>query len=146
MKSPIRFALALVAASLFAPAQAQEVIGTLTVNQGTVMTSTGGEFASATTGEAIQAGEQIMVSEGGSASVTFNNGVVTNLTTGVHTISGIPAVGAGAGATAGSVGTAGGASVAATAGVIAGTAAAVAAANEAANDGDNETPDQPVSR
>lgn len=145
MKSPIRFALALVAASLFAPAQAQEVIGTLTVNQGTVMTSTGGEFASATTGQAIQAGEQIMVSEGGSASVTFSNGVVTNLTTGVHTISGIPAA-AGAGATAGTVGTAGGASVAATAGVIAGTAAAVAAANDAANDGDNETPDQPVSR
>ena len=145
MKSHIRFSLAIVAAFLFAPAQAQDVIGTLTVNQGTVMTSTGGEFASATSGQPIQAGEQIMVSEGGSASVTFNNGVVTNLSTGVHTISGIPAA-AGAGATAGSVGTAGGASAAATAGVIAGTAAAVAAANEAANDGDDAAPDQPVSR
>ena len=145
MKSPIRLALALAIAAAVSPALAQEVIGTLTINQGTVMTSTGGEFASAATGEAIQVGEQIMVSEGASASVTFSNGVVTNLTTGVHTISGLPAAGA-AGATAGSVGTAGGASVAATVGVIAGTAAAVAAANEAANDDDNETPDQPVSR
>ena len=145
MKSHIRFALALVAAFLFTPAQAQEVIGTLTVNQGTVMTSTGGEFASATTGQAIQAGEQIMVSEGGSASVTFSNGVVSNFTTGVHTISGIPAA-ATAGVATTSVGTAGGASAAATAGVIAGTAAAVAAANEAANDGDDAAPDQPVSR
>ena len=145
MKSPIRL-LAIAAISLIvAPAMAQEVIGTLTVNQGSVMTSTGGEFASASSGEAIQVGEQIMVAEGASASVTFSNGVVTNLTTGVHTISGLPAAGA-AGATAGSVGTAGGASVAATVGVIAGTEAAVAAASEAANDGDNETPDQPVSR
>lgn len=145
MKSPIRFALALVAASLFAPAQAQEVIGTLTVNQGTVMTSTGGEFASATSGEAIQVGEQIMVSEGGSASVTFSNGVVSNLGTGVHTISGIPAAAASGIATT-SVGTAGGASVAATAGVIAATVAATAAAVEEADDGDNETPDSPVSK
>src|SRR5690606_14697945 len=98
---------------------------------------------SATTGEAIQAGEQIMVSEGGSASVTFSNGVVVNYTTpGVYTISSIPAAAAGAGA----VGTAGGMSTVATAGMIVGTAAAVAAANEAANDDDNETPDQPVSR
>src|SRR3546814_160509 len=108
------------------------------------MTSTGGEFVSAATGEAIEAGEQIMVSEGGSASVTFSNGVVTNFTTpGVHTISGIPA--ATAGATAGSVGTAAGASAAATAGVIAGTAALTAVATEEASDGDSE-PDAPVSR
>lgn len=145
MKSPIRFALALVAASLFAPAQAQEVIGTLTVNQGTVMTSTGGEFASATTGDAIQAGEQIMVSEGGSASVTFNNGVVSNLGTGVHTISSIPAA-ATSGVATTSVGTAGGASAAATVAVVAGTAAAAAAAVEEANDGDDKAPDSPVSK
>src|SRR3546814_16589845 len=92
VKSPIRLALAIAVISLIAPAMTQEVIGILTVNNGTVMTSTGGEFVSAATGEAIEAGEQIMVSEGGSASVTFSHGVVSHFPTpGVHPLRGIPA-------------------------------------------------------
>ncbi len=143
MKSPIRLALAIAAISMIAPAMAQEVIGTLTVNSGTVMTSTGGEFVSAATGEAIEVGEQIMVSEGAKASVTFVNGMVSPLKIGVQSFTGVPTPLVGAPAT--SVGTAGGASAVATAGVIAGTAAAVAAASEAAND-DDSAPDSPVSR
>ena len=140
MKSPLRLALALAAAAVFSPAIAQEVIGTLTINQGTVMTSTGGEFASATTGEAIQVGEQIMVAEGASASVTFSNGVVTDFAVpGVHTISGLPVAGTGT-----AVGTASGSSVAATAAVIAGTAVVTTIVVEEAND--DVAPDSPVSR
>ena len=141
MKSPIRLALAIAAISLIAaPAMAQEVIGTLTVNQGSIMTSTGGEFASASSGEAIQVGEQIMVAEGASASVTFSNGVVTNFAVpGVHTISGLPAAGTGA-----EVGTTAGSSVAATAAVIVGTAIATTIMVEEAND--DAAPDSPASR
>ena len=57
MKTLAKVVLAATAA-LALPAFAQETIGTLTVNSGTVMTSNGGEFATAGTGEAIQVGEQ----------------------------------------------------------------------------------------
>lgn len=137
MKSPFRFALALLALAAIAPVHAQDTIGTLTVNQGTVMTSTGGEFASAATGEGIQAGERIMVSEGGSATVTYSNGVVVNYTApGVYTAQ-LPAAGA-------NLASAGGASTAATVGIIAGVAALGAAAVE--SNGDNVAPESPVSR
>lgn len=128
--------------ALALPAFAQETIGTLTVNQGTVMTSSGGEFASAGSGEGIQVGEQIMLGENSSATITFSNGAVVNYTApGVYTISGLPAaVGAGA------VGTAGGASAAATAGIIAGAAALGALGVENAGEGEEVPPDQPVSR
>lgn len=128
--------------ALALPAFAQETIGTLTVNQGTVMTSNGGEFASAGSGEGIQVGEQLMLGENSSASITFSNGAVVNYTApGVYTISGLPAaVGAGA------VGTAGGASAAATAGIIAGAAALGALGVENAGEGEEVPPDQPISR
>ncbi|MDQ2702456.1 MAG: hypothetical protein M3Y70_06485 [Pseudomonadota bacterium] len=129
--------------ALALPAFAQETIGTLTVNSGTVMTSTGGEFASAGSGEAIQTGEQVMLGENSSASITFSNGAVVNYTApGVYTISGLPAAGAGAGA----VGTAGGASTAATVGIIAGAAALGALGVENAGEGEEVPPDQPISR
>ena len=139
MKTLAKVVLAATAA-LALPAFAQETIGTLTVNSGTVMTSNGGEFASAGSGEAIQVGEQIMVAEGASASVTFSNGVVTNFAVpGVHTISGLPVAGTGT-----TVGTAAGSSVAATAAVIAGTAVVTTIVVEEAND--DAAPDSPVSR
>src|SRR5690606_25374448 len=58
MKTMLRAATAaaLLGAASLAPALAQETIGTMQVN-GTVMTSTGGEFVPAASGEAIQAGE-----------------------------------------------------------------------------------------
>ena len=138
MKTPIRLALTVAAiTAIAAPAYAQEAIGTLTVNQGTVMTSIGGEFASASSGEAVQAGERVMVGEGGSASVTFTNGAIANYTApGVYTVQ-MPVAGV-------PVASAGGASTAATVGIIAGAAVLGAAAVEA--NGDSVEPEQPVSR
>lgn len=88
MKNPMRLALAVLvlAASALAPAMAQDIVGTLQV-EGTVMTSNGGEFAPANDGQAVAAGERIMVAEGGRASVTLADGTVINYTTpGVYTV------------------------------------------------------------
>lgn len=95
MKTMLRVATAaaLLGAASLAPAFAQDTIGTMQVN-GTVMTSTGGEFVGAASGEAIQAGERIMVGEGSSAQITFVNGAVVNYTApGVYSIQ-LPAVAA----------------------------------------------------
>lgn len=139
MKTLTKLALATAVAALSLPAFAQQTIGTLTVNSGTVMTSEGGEFASASTGSSIQAGERLMVSENSSASVTFTNGTVVNYTApGVYTIT-MPVAGVG---TAGA--TAGGASTAATVGIVLGAAVLGAAGVEA--NGDDVPPDSPVSR
>jgi len=104
MKTMLRAATAaaLLGVASLAPALAQDTIGTLQVN-GTVMTSTGGEFVPAASGEAIQAGERLMVGEGSSASISFSNGAVVEYTApGVYTIQ-MPALvgttGAGAPAT-----------------------------------------------
>jgi len=94
MKTPIRIAFAalLLAAMSLLPAFAQETVGTLQVN-GTVMTSTGGEFVPAADGQAVAEGTRLMVSEGSSASITFPNGAVVNFTQpGVYTIN-MPAAG-----------------------------------------------------
>jgi hypothetical protein len=132
-----KLVLATAVAALAMPALAQETIGTLTVQQGTVMTSTGGEFASAASGESIQSGERIMVGEGGSASVTFTNGAVVNYTApGVYTVQ-MPVAGA-------PVASAGGASTAVSAGIILGAAVLGAAAIDQM--GDEVPPDSPVSR
>ena len=135
MKTLAKVVLAATAA-LALPAFAQETIGTLTVNSGTVMTSNGGEFASAGSDEGIQVGEQVMLAENSSASITFSNGAVVNYSApGVYTINGLPA--------AGGVGTAAGASTAATAGIIIGAAALGGLAIEQA--GDSVAPDDPIS-
>lgn len=138
MKTFTKLALATAVAALSLPAFAQQpTIGTLTVNTGTVMTSTGGEFASASTGSAIQSGERLMVSENSSASIRFTNGAVTNYTApGVYTIT-MPPAGAPAA-------NAGGASTAATVGIVLGAAVLGAAGIESM--GDDTPPDRPVSR
>ncbi len=137
MKTLTKLALATAVAALSLPAFAQQTIGTLTVNSGTVMTSNGGEFASASTGSSIESGERLMVSENSSASVTFTNGTVVNYTApGVYTIT-MPVAGA-------PVASAGGASTAATVGIVLGAAVLGAAAVEA--NGDDVPPDHPVSR
>jgi hypothetical protein len=137
MKTLAKVVLATAVAALATPAFAQDTVGTLSVNQGTVMTSTGGEFASASSGEAIQAGERIMVGESSSASVTFTNGAVVNYTApGVYTVQ-VPVAGT-------PVATSGGASSAATVGIVLGAAVLGAAAIESM--GDDTPPDHPVSR
>jgi hypothetical protein len=100
------------------------------------MTSTGGEFASASSGEGVQAGERLMVSEGGSATVDFTNGAVVNYTApGVYTVN-LPAVGAPVPTTSGSA--------ASSAGIVLGAAVLGAAAVEEI--GDDVPPESPVSR
>lgn len=93
MSTPTRLALAAITliAPAFAPAYAQDAIGTLQV-EGRVMTSTGGEFAPATSGEPVVAGERIMVGEGGQATVQLSNGTVLRYgEPGVYTVQ-LPAV------------------------------------------------------
>lgn len=151
MKLPVRLVLALAAITAItaiAPAFAQESIGILQVGQGTVMTSTGGEFASASDGMPLHAGDRIMISEGGNATVRFADGTVVNYTQpGVYTVemptfAGGGGVGGGGGGMVGS----GGGSAAGSAGLILGLAGLGAAAADQMGDDNNKVPDRPVSR
>jgi hypothetical protein len=138
--TPTRLALAAITliAPAFAPAYAQETIGTLQV-QGQVMTSTGGEFAAAASGEPVVAGERIMVGEGGQATVQLSNGTVLSYTQpGVYTVQ-LPAAAAATAATATQVASPAVGLSATTIAIGAGLAAAVVVST---NDGD----DTPVSR
>ena len=47
---------------------------TLQIGSGDILTSTGGEFASASNGQALVIGEQLQVNPGSSARVVFNRG------------------------------------------------------------------------
>ena len=80
-------ATALVAALTF-PAQGQEKsIGVLSVDKGTVMTSSGGEFNPATTGQPVKVGDRIMLGEGGFATVNYPGCTTVRFTEpGVYTI------------------------------------------------------------
>lgn len=145
MKNPLRIfsAVLLLTAMSLLPAFAQEVIGTLQVD-GTVMTSTGGDFVTAASGQAVQAGTRLMVADGGSASITFQNGAVAAFTEpGVYTVN-MP-VGLVSGSAASPVGSA--SVIAANAGFI-GFAAVIAASGIASSTLD-ETEDlvgDPISR
>lgn len=89
MKTLIRaFAATALVAALASPAYAQDKThGRLTVSQGTVMTSDGGEFNPANTGDVVQVGDRIMVGEGGIASVNYPGCTTVNFTEpGVYTI------------------------------------------------------------
>lgn len=131
-------------AALALPAFAQDVVGTLTVNRGTVMTSTSdGQFVTATSGQGLQAGQQITVGQDSAATVNFTNGTSLSFTTpGTYTVS-LPAAAA-AGAGAGAAGA--GASAAATVGIVAGVTALSALGVEQAGSGEQVPPDHPVSR
>jgi hypothetical protein len=59
-----------------APAFAQAPVATLQVERGTVMTSEGGQFQTAGTGTALDAGERIMLAENSAAVVRYQNGCV----------------------------------------------------------------------
>lgn len=136
------FATVLVAFAL--PAFAQETIGTLTVNQGTVLASnTDGQFVTASTSQTVQEGQQITIGQNSSASVTFTNGTMVNYTTpGTYTLH-MPV--AGAGNSGGAVSGGAGASTGATAGIIVGAAALGALGVEQAGAGKSVPPDRPVS-
>ncbi|MBJ7574402.1 hypothetical protein [Luteimonas sp. MC1828] len=59
----------------------------LNVDSGSVLVSTGGEFAQATSGQAIAPGHRVLVPEGGSASLQYGNGCGKSLSTaGVYTV------------------------------------------------------------
>ena len=89
MKTLLRaFAATALVAALAFPAHAQEKsIGMLTVGKGTVMTSRGGEFNPATTGQLVNVGDRIMIGEGGMASVAYPGCTTVRFTEpGVYTI------------------------------------------------------------
>lgn len=144
MKKLHQIALASVIAFASLPVLAQDgAIGTLTNVNGTVMTSNGGEFVSASANTPVAAGDQLMIGQDSSASITYTNGAVTNFTApGTYTVN-LPVAGAAGSA---GVGATGGASAAATAGIIVGTAALAAVATEQAVMEEKVPPDQPISR
>ena len=71
-----KFAAVLLAASaaFTAPAFAQDSSITLRVDSGTVMSSTGGEYASASTGKPLAVGEKLMINAGSSATAVYEGG------------------------------------------------------------------------
>jgi hypothetical protein len=116
-----KIAAVLLATSLAftAPAFAQDQNVTLQIDSGSVMASTGGDYASATNGQALASGQKIMVNEGSSATLVYGNGCKMELSQpGVYTVPGqcnaVASTGNG-----GSTGT--------NAAIIAGTAAVVGA-------------------
>jgi hypothetical protein len=71
----IKFATILIAAAAFSsPAVAQNSNITLRVDSGSIMTSNGGEYASANTGAPLTVGEKVMVNAGSSATLIYDSG------------------------------------------------------------------------
>lgn len=69
-------ALLLAASVAFAaPAFAQDSgSATLKVESGSIMTSTGGDYVTATTGQSLEAGQKVMVNENSVGILTYGNG------------------------------------------------------------------------
>lgn len=143
----MRISIAVLAASLaFAsagaaaqePAAAEQIV--LRVEQGQVMTSQGGEFVPAQTGTVLQPGDRIMVTEGGGASVFYDDACVGDYSQpGVHVIARRCDAPVGRNAS-----TSGGLSTGATVGLVAAGVAVVAVA--AGGGGSDDNPSPPVSR
>ncbi len=68
------FIAASFALSTAATASAQDTGATLRVDQGTIMTSQGGEFANAQSGQVLVVGSRLMVTEQSAATVTYSKG------------------------------------------------------------------------
>ncbi|GAB2496088.1 hypothetical protein [Arenimonas alkanexedens] len=77
----IRTALIL-SALIAAPAFAADSAATLSAQQGTVLVNQGDEFVTAADAQLLQAGDRVMVMEGGSAEITFTDGCVLPLVSG----------------------------------------------------------------
>jgi hypothetical protein len=84
-----KFAAVLFAASVAfaAPAFAQDQNATLQIDSGSVMVSTGGDYASASNGQALASGQKVMVNEGSSATLVYGNDCKMQLSQpGVYTV------------------------------------------------------------
>jgi len=133
-KLPYGLALSIIAAAFATAASAQgnpEVVATLQVNKGVVMTSTGSEYISAGSGHPLVKAERVMIAQDGSATITYSNGCKRELETpGVYVVDGI--------CTAGGLTAAG-----TTALIVAGAVTAGAIANALDHNDNNQ---QPISR
>lgn len=118
------------------PALAQEGgVATLKAHAGNVTVSTGGEFIGAETGQRLQAGTRLMLTEDSYATVAYdNNCTVTYSKAGVHTVTG-ECKPAGGGSNAGVI-----------AGVVGGAALLGLAAGGGGGGDDPPPPPPPVSR
>ena len=74
----IRTALML-SALIAAPAFAEDHAASLTAQQGTVLVNQGDEFVTAMPAQALNAGDRVLVMEGGTAQLTFIDGCVLAL-------------------------------------------------------------------
>ena len=94
----IRIATAIAATLLATSALAAEPVATLSAQEGTVLVNQGEEFATAAEGQALQAGDRVMLMEGASATLTFADGCALPLEAG--SLLEVPAVSTCAGAVA----------------------------------------------
>ncbi|ODS63001.1 MAG: hypothetical protein ABS41_07460 [Arenimonas sp. SCN 70-307] len=94
----IRIATAIAATLLASSALASEPVATLSAQEGTVLVNQGEEFATAAEGQALQAGDRVMLMEGASATLTFADGCALPLEAG--SLLEVPAVSTCAGAVA----------------------------------------------
>ena len=143
----------LIAAALFAfaasaPAHAEDPAPTLQVNSGTVMTSQGGEFATAANGASVAPGTRIMLAENSSATVTYANGCSAVISAaGVHAVPAVCQAGSGQAAVGAPAAT--GTQWASAGWLFLGTAVVAAGLSEIGGDGDplpSEVTPPPVSR
>ncbi|MBN8715994.1 MAG: hypothetical protein J0H95_03345 [Xanthomonadales bacterium] len=86
-----KFAAALIAASVAfaAPAFAQEQNNSIVIqiNAGSAMTSTGGDYMTANSGQPVAVGEKVMVNAGSAATLVYKNGCKMELRQpGVYTV------------------------------------------------------------
>ncbi|HEY6941833.1 hypothetical protein [Dokdonella sp.] len=141
MKRFVCQAVAVLIAGAATAALAQDA-ATLEVQRGVVMTSRGGEFATAHSGQSLRAGERVMVTKDGAATIVFGNCRRTYDRPGVYTVGeGCDALAAGTTAGAGGFG---GAGTGGTAAFVAATA--VAAGVIAHNINTDAEPEAPISR
>lgn len=77
-----RLSMLAAACLLSGTAFANEPVATLGQAQGTVLVSQGDQFVTATDGQALQAGDRVLVMEGGSVQLSFSDGCALPLAAG----------------------------------------------------------------
>lgn len=92
----IRIATTIAATLLATSALASEPVATISAQEGTVLVNQGEEFATAAEGQALQAGDRVMLMEGAVATLTFADGCALPLEAG--SLVEVPAVSTCAGA------------------------------------------------
>ena len=78
----IRLSTLAAAVLLAGSAVAADSVATLTAQEGTVLVNQGEEFITAAEGQALQAGDRVMLMEGASATLTFADGCALPLAAG----------------------------------------------------------------